>query len=1124
MADDSSHPYTDPYIYATSDDPADPQLRCSACNSRTLSDYPTHIKTPAHHLAVQRLLAQQDADEVMLQAIRSTRGQSIETRPDYLFEHDLDQTGFPRPDLPERPLTPLSYLREIHGTDVGDDFSDESGDELDFQMLREALEAMANPMDQPNEDHLPPEMDFDGDLEQADGSNTNGWYPFTKKEHIVALLIIGSTRSLLSRLQYQRIRSILRICDVNLPAWGSLRDLSNRTKRKMGLAILARHSPTGKPLFGLKELANPMVSPHLAFLPELPVNIPVNRLSQCEKWREGYSKDLRVQMLVSKGIHFYIYQPVQVATGQLVVPIFFYKQEELTIAKCLPAVVEPASGNQQGYRIILEEEPPFDSPELLTIEVTSFWRLFEAVELDNGERLRDVCGDLMYQRTTRGIQHLPMVNPWRTKSEGKIIRHVPLTLYSDDTSGNISKKFNKHISIYFTLSGLPPDWSNQEYNTHFLATTNSATALELFDQVVDEINELGRNGFTTYDHSLGTEVCAMVMVLCHLGDSPMHAKICNTTNPANTLTPCRMCNLKVDRQVEKKEDAYVRKFLGLDENGEKAPLPNRNWNITRERTVEIWQAAQMRNSKKLVEDLGRQYGLRDTLNDHFIELVQTAHVKLTDAQVHALSAKLDLEWGNRLFNPMLRLEGFNGHLDTPVEILHVVLLGVVKYLYRDTMKAIKPGKTGAIKYNDMSARWCSFNYKGLNIPPILPHTLIQFFQSLVGKEFRTVLQTVPFVLYEHVNADVRHLWTALCLLGSYVFQTEISSVDIYMKELDTHVDLFLSHLMSMTAQWVNKPKFHMLTHLKHSIQRFGPPALVATEKFESFNGKTRDASVHSNRQSPGNDIANTFLTAQMMRILLSATSFFDHDLQARVVAGDKVQSLWFQIPELAQAMGLNMAVANTPIFTDSVQANQRFLPLCLEVVASRVELEELSSVTLPSKQKVEPNDFVVIKHDLIVGQVASIWKPVDELSSKVILVLAKCNKGPIVPFYGMREFITSDRIFPCDIMQVESLVNMQHNCHGTICAVTSTQTKKIERHETKISVPTIKHSPTRSFILNTASHYSAELHRRLAEIQVEDIRPGQWNEAIEKGLAVWAAIPRPIQKTKKKAADPVSPS
>ncbi|KAH9816224.1 hypothetical protein DFH28DRAFT_1082002 [Melampsora americana] len=457
----------------------------------------------------------------------------------------------------------------------------------------------------------------------------------------------------------------------------------------------------------------------------------------------------------------------------------------------------------------------------------------------------------------------------RIKAQGEIIRHIPLTLYSDDTSGNVSKKFNKHMSIYFTLSGLTPDWSNQEFNTHFLATTNTASALELFDQVVDGINELGQNGFVTYDHLLGEDVCAMVVVLAHLGDSPMHAEICNTTNPENTLTPCQICELKVDCQMDKQTDGFVRHFLGLDNDGNKHKVPHCDWNLTRKRTHKIWRTAQNPHSKTLVEDLGQMYGVGDGILDFF-------------------STR------------------FNGHLDTPVEILHVILLGVGKYLFRNTMKAINPGKSGTKNFNSLSARWQSFNCKGLKMPPIQPNTLIQFFQSLVGKEFRTVLQSVPFVIYQHVTEEVRHLWTALCMLGSYVFQMKILDVNTYLKELDAHGDIFLNQLMSMLAQWANKPKFHILTHLKYSIQQFGPPCLVATEKFEAFNGKTQDASVHSNKQSPGNDIANTFLTALMMQIFLSGTSFYDHKLQARVVGGPEVQSLLTTVPELAQATGLNM--------------------------------------------------------------------------------------------------------------------------------------------------------------------------------------------------------------------------
>ena len=95
---------------------------------------------------------------------------------------------------------------------------------------------------------------------------------------------------------------------------------------------------------------------------------------------------------------------------------------------------------------------------------------------------------VLYLELSDGVQNeIPFPNPWRVKANGKIIRHMPITLYADDTSGNKSKRWNKHVSYCFTLSGLRPALTNMEYNVHFVCTSNKAGPLELAEPIVEEL-------------------------------------------------------------------------------------------------------------------------------------------------------------------------------------------------------------------------------------------------------------------------------------------------------------------------------------------------------------------------------------------------------------------------------------------------------------------------------------------------------------------------------------------------------------------------------------------------------------------------------------------------------------
>ena len=77
-------------------------------------------------------------------------------------------------------------------------------------------------------------------------------------------------------------------------------------------------------------------------------------------------------------------------------------------------------------------------------------------------------------------------NRWCALADGARMVSFLLWLYCDDVLGNQSKKWNKHHSFLFLAASLPRSLSQQEYNVHFLCTSNLAPPLEMLDKIVTQ--------------------------------------------------------------------------------------------------------------------------------------------------------------------------------------------------------------------------------------------------------------------------------------------------------------------------------------------------------------------------------------------------------------------------------------------------------------------------------------------------------------------------------------------------------------------------------------------------------------------------------------------------------------
>jgi hypothetical protein len=116
------------------------------------------------------------------------------------------------------------------------------------------------------------------------------------------------------------------------------------------------------------------------------------------------------------------------------------------------------------------------------------------------------------------------------------------------------------------------------------------------------------------------------------------------------------------------------------------------------------------------------------------------------------------------------------HQDTPTEILHTVLLGVVKYFWSQTVWILEKSK----KFGLFQTRLHSVITGGLNIPKIPADYMCHYRGALIGKHFKTLSQVIAFTVYDLVPRDVLDAWLELGHLTVLLWHTKIDDMEKYL--------------------------------------------------------------------------------------------------------------------------------------------------------------------------------------------------------------------------------------------------------------------------------------------------------------------------------------------------------
>ncbi|KAG2064482.1 hypothetical protein BDR04DRAFT_1130742 [Suillus decipiens] len=392
---------------------------------------------------------------------------------------------------------------------------------------------------------------------------------------------------------------------------------------------------------------------------------------------------------------------------------------------------------------------------------------------------------------------------------------IPLIIFMDDMSGNVSKQWNKHHAIYMSNANLPREMLEKEFFVRFITSSPHAAPMELMRAMKESICVAAESGIVAWDCKDGEEVMLIPYGLFVTGDNPMQAEECSHAG-LNCNYYCRTCDVGGTKEYKESETGYTSIFNQFETamlSGASEKVKN---SMSSTRIRDTASASILNTLLELGKKLRKctagspalpENEVRIALEKEFEQLLQGG--KLDDA-----------------INPLLGMHAFNVHMDTPTEILHTILLGIVKYFWGQMVFLLEKSKLLHLFQNRLE----TINKDALNAPCLNTNYICHYKGSLIGKHFKSLAQVMPFLIYDLVPPMVLNGWTVMGELVVLVWHTKITNTEFYLAKLTRTIQDFLNvTAQCMPSILISKPKFHFLVHLPAYIRRFGPAITFSTE-------------------------------------------------------------------------------------------------------------------------------------------------------------------------------------------------------------------------------------------------------------------------------------------------------
>ncbi|KAF9025926.1 hypothetical protein BDZ89DRAFT_885777, partial [Hymenopellis radicata] len=417
------------------------------------------------------------------------------------------------------------------------------------------------------------------------------------------------------------------------------------------------------------------------------------------------------------------------------------------------------------------------------------------------------------------------------------------------------------MNFYGSCANLPGRLLQQEFCVDFISTSPHASTAEQFSVIRDQIKATHTEPKRCFNAAT-QRMCRIRILLPSLpADNPQQSEEASHIG-GNGNQKCRKCHAGGNYEFTESSNGYHSlHYAGIARSAAET-----------KKEIEEQLRCASHGVKKAVAERQTESGVKDKVAQYWIDILlqKAAAIRQNDPTrtMEDVSEEL-LSWlseqpGDKM-NPLLDLAGLDPTQDMPVEILHTILLGIIKYVWHMLHTSWSDADQALF-----AIRLQSTDIDGLNVPPIRAAYMMQYRKSLIGKHFKTLMQTMPFHTHGITSPEQFQLVKAVGQLGAVLWMPEIKDMDQYLSDLEVLIANVLDAFDDFDpSKIVTKIKLHLLPHLMEDIPRFGPAIRSSTEIYECYNAIFRLCSVLSNHQAPSRDIALKFSSMKRVKHILS---------------------------------------------------------------------------------------------------------------------------------------------------------------------------------------------------------------------------------------------------------------